>query len=222
MAARICRIDRGGDAPVSLESPRLLFRKVVPRWMSGALWGERVRWGPVPDPTDSTWLEWCDMSGQFYEQTQKQGIGRAGERCWLQGHAPDRSRRSQGARDRSGIDPAHEVLARDSPARSPRRRRRAHGGAWGFGAARPRRRSHRARRRHGPATPLETRRSTLWSRSTRSSTSFPWSPNSANSLRPGPGRHPDRGDSDRGRSGLGARPAAHIETMVASEHVDRP
>lgn len=61
---------------MSLDSPRLLFRNVVPRRMSGALWGERDRWGPVPDPSDSTWLEWCDMSGQFYDQTQQQGIGR--------------------------------------------------------------------------------------------------------------------------------------------------
>jgi SAM-dependent methyltransferase len=61
---------------VSLDSPRLLFRKIAPRRMSGALWGQRDRWGPVPDRSDSTWLEWCEVSGQFYDQTQKQGIGR--------------------------------------------------------------------------------------------------------------------------------------------------
>ena len=61
---------------MSLDSPRLLFRKVTPRRISSALWGQRDRWGPVPDTADSTWLEWCDMSGQFYDQTQQRGIGR--------------------------------------------------------------------------------------------------------------------------------------------------
>jgi ubiquinone/menaquinone biosynthesis C-methylase UbiE len=44
--------------------------------MSGALWGQRERWGPVPDTADSTWLEWCDMSGRFYDETQQRGVGR--------------------------------------------------------------------------------------------------------------------------------------------------
>src|SRR4051794_16345855 len=76
MAARLCRVDGSGDAPVSLEAPRFLFRKVTPPRMRAALWGQRERWGPVPDTADPTWLEWCEMSGQFYDQTQQRGIGR--------------------------------------------------------------------------------------------------------------------------------------------------
>ena len=44
--------------------------------MRDALWGQRETWGPVPDTADPMWSEWCEVSGKFYDQTQKQGIGR--------------------------------------------------------------------------------------------------------------------------------------------------
>jgi SAM-dependent methyltransferase len=55
---------------------RWLVRSVLPRRWSIALWGDRDRWGPVADRNDPMWHEWEASYGDFYDASQRQGVGR--------------------------------------------------------------------------------------------------------------------------------------------------
>lgn len=55
---------------------RWLARSVMPRRWAIALWGDRERWGKVADRTDPMWHEWEAAYGDFYEASQRQGVGR--------------------------------------------------------------------------------------------------------------------------------------------------
>ena len=51
-------------------------RPLVPRRWKVALWGDRERWGPFPDRDDQMWHEWEAVYGEFYEASQRRGVGR--------------------------------------------------------------------------------------------------------------------------------------------------
>jgi SAM-dependent methyltransferase len=60
----------------ALLSARLPVRSVLPRRVRAVLWGDRARWGLVADSGDPMWREWTERYGAFYDQNQRQGIGR--------------------------------------------------------------------------------------------------------------------------------------------------
>lgn len=47
----------------------------APRFLSNPLFGNRQLYGLEPDETDSCWQEWTGTYHQFYESTQKSGLG---------------------------------------------------------------------------------------------------------------------------------------------------
>ena len=49
----------------------------APRWIASVLFGDRQKYGLVPDENDSCWKEWSGSYHDFYESTQKSGIGEA-------------------------------------------------------------------------------------------------------------------------------------------------
>ncbi|MEO7369476.1 MAG: class I SAM-dependent methyltransferase, partial [Ilumatobacteraceae bacterium] len=55
---------------------RPLARRIAPSTWRTALWGDRDRWGRVADRNDPMWHEWEATYGEFYEVSQRQGVGR--------------------------------------------------------------------------------------------------------------------------------------------------
>ena len=49
---------------------------MVPRAVFAQLWGDRDRWGRTPRTDDPMWDEWLSTYANFYDQTQRVGIGR--------------------------------------------------------------------------------------------------------------------------------------------------
>jgi len=50
-------------------------RNILPDFIKNKLWGDRKKWGRTPNFSDSSWLEWQRMQIDFYNSTQKKGIG---------------------------------------------------------------------------------------------------------------------------------------------------
>lgn len=55
----------------------LRIRRILPRWVRSRLWGDRERWGLVPDTDDRCWTEWQQTYGDFYSANQRAGVGTA-------------------------------------------------------------------------------------------------------------------------------------------------
>ncbi len=51
------------------------IRNIVPGFLSARLWGDRKRFGLVPQGDDPCWREWQSMYLDFYEDNQREGIG---------------------------------------------------------------------------------------------------------------------------------------------------
>jgi SAM-dependent methyltransferase len=47
----------------------------LPRFFRARLWGDRDRWGLVPDLADHSWIEWQKTQATAYISTQREGIG---------------------------------------------------------------------------------------------------------------------------------------------------
>lgn len=50
--------------------------KTLPNWMRTPLFGDRDQFGLVPDEQDADWIEWQGRYSDFYESTQKGGVGK--------------------------------------------------------------------------------------------------------------------------------------------------
>ena len=50
-------------------------RKIVPKFFSKALWGDRQRWGLKVQEEDPCWKEWQNKIGDFYVENQRRGVG---------------------------------------------------------------------------------------------------------------------------------------------------
>lgn len=68
--ARIREFDVAG---AQLSYPTVESR--LPRSVSRVLFGDRARFGPLPDATDKSWIEWQTRSLEFYAATQGRGVG---------------------------------------------------------------------------------------------------------------------------------------------------
>ena len=51
------------------------FRKFLPNFLFSPLWGDRKRWGLIPDESDQCWRQWKETYTEFYQANQRQGIG---------------------------------------------------------------------------------------------------------------------------------------------------
>ena len=53
------------------------IRNIIPRGLRAPLWGDRERWGLVPDEKDACWQEWQKTSAaaDFYLENQRKGVG---------------------------------------------------------------------------------------------------------------------------------------------------
>jgi len=49
---------------------------MLPTTLKNVLFGDREKYGPVPDENDKDWLEWQENYFNFYAATQKGGIGK--------------------------------------------------------------------------------------------------------------------------------------------------
>tara|TARA_B100002052_G_scaffold261356_1_gene255179 strand:+ start:989 stop:1738 length:750 start_codon:yes stop_codon:yes gene_type:complete len=47
----------------------------MPKLFKKVLWGNRERWGLIPNEQDSHWKEWQNYSTEFYMENQRSGIG---------------------------------------------------------------------------------------------------------------------------------------------------
>ena len=54
---------------------KLFARRFLPYSAAKILWGDRKRWGLEVDQTDPCWTEWIREYSNFYDQTQREGIG---------------------------------------------------------------------------------------------------------------------------------------------------
>lgn len=52
------------------------LRNVLPKWYTDALFGDREKWGKVPDQNDPSWIEWTERQAEIYRTIQKAGIGK--------------------------------------------------------------------------------------------------------------------------------------------------
>jgi len=52
------------------------YARMLPTALKKVLFGEREKYGPVPDEDDKDWLEWQECFFDFYADTQKGGIGK--------------------------------------------------------------------------------------------------------------------------------------------------
>lgn len=51
------------------------IRNHTPYFIRKRLWGDRRKWGQIPNKIDPCWIEWQQMQTQFYNANQRQGIG---------------------------------------------------------------------------------------------------------------------------------------------------
>lgn len=54
---------------------RFALRRFLPRALRAPLWGDRQRWGLTIDESDTCWNEWQNSYDDFYNATQREGIG---------------------------------------------------------------------------------------------------------------------------------------------------
>jgi SAM-dependent methyltransferase len=52
-----------------------LIRNLLPSSIKKRLWGDRKRWGLVPNYNDPCWIEWQKNHSDIYLSTQREGIG---------------------------------------------------------------------------------------------------------------------------------------------------
>ena len=52
-----------------------MIRKILPTNIQKILWGDRIKWGLIPDKEDPCWIEWQKTYAEFYEENQRAGIG---------------------------------------------------------------------------------------------------------------------------------------------------
>lgn len=51
------------------------YAQKLPGFMTRPLFGDRNQFGLTPDESDACWKEWTHTYHEFYERTQKQGVG---------------------------------------------------------------------------------------------------------------------------------------------------
>lgn len=52
-----------------------LLRNLVPNYIAKKLWGDREKWGLEIIESDVCWRRWLQVSSDFYNSNQKQGVG---------------------------------------------------------------------------------------------------------------------------------------------------
>jgi SAM-dependent methyltransferase len=52
-----------------------LLRNALPSWAAAVLWGDRRRWGLRVDEQDPCWEQWQAIYADFYDATQRGGVG---------------------------------------------------------------------------------------------------------------------------------------------------
>ena len=70
------------------------FGKMLPKWLSVPLFGDRERFGRTPDVEDASWKVWRRLDVEFYDQNQRRSVGaivngmgyRVMRRTRLEGH----------------------------------------------------------------------------------------------------------------------------------------
>lgn len=51
------------------------FRRFLPSTLKTPLWGNRKKWGLIPDKHDTDWKTWEKTYDMFYSDNQRSGIG---------------------------------------------------------------------------------------------------------------------------------------------------